>query len=179
MEAVLRKDAMTENFTDVQSLINETVGHFCYRYGGDFEEWQAAAYLAFVQSCDTYKEKHGRFRTWVCWCVWKDLLTYTRKLYRQLPGHIASNQDILKHFECKKTSSSFSIIEIVDEANEDAKLLINLIWEPPPEIIEANIKNGNHPCHMKMMLKTYLFKIGWTGARIKETFAEIERILYV
>ncbi len=176
MEAVLRKDSLTETFTDVQCIINETVGHFCSNYGGDFEEWQAAAYLAFVQSCDSYKEKHGRFNTWVRWCVWKDLLTYTRRLYRQWPYPNETNSHILYHL--KESISSFSPMEFLEEANEDAKLIINLIWEPPQEILDAEIKSGDHPCHMKMVLKNYLFKIGWTGKRIKETFEEIERMLY-
>ena len=177
MEAVLRKDSLTETFADVQCIINETVGHFCRRYGGDAEEWRAEANLAFVESYDSYKEKRGRFNTWVRWCVWKDLISYTRRLYRQWPYPNETNSHILEYLQDKKTASSFSPMEFLEEANEDARLLINLIWEPPQEILDAEIKSGNHPCHMKMVLKNYLFKIGWTGTRIKESFEEIERIL--
>ncbi len=178
MKTVLQKDTLTETYIDVQNLINKIVWKFCNEYGGVFEEYQAEANLSFILAYNTYNENKAQFSTWLYFYIRKRLLTYTKRLYEQWPYPNTMNEYTLEYIQNEKIYSSFSPMELLDEANEDVKLLINLIWEPPPEILDAKIKSGNHPCHIKIVLRNYLFKIGWTGRRIKESFEEIERILY-
>lgn len=176
--ALLKKDAMTETYNDVQNLINKTVWDFCKMYGGDFEEWKAEANLTFVQTYNNHKENKGRFSTWLCFCIWNNLLDYTRTLYKQSPK-ITKNKDTtitLESLEDKK-KYSFSSLELLDGLQEDTKTLIFLIWNPPKGLKDIKIKNGKHPCHVQIVLKNYLSKSGWTGRRIRESFEEITRIL--
>jgi len=175
----LQRDALTETFSDVQNLINKTCWDFYKRYGGDFEEWQAEANLAFVQIHSTHKKHKGQFSTWLRFCIWKSLLSHARRLYKQLPRMSLDleedEQNLLEALEEEKRP--FSSLELMDGLQEDTKTLIRLIWNPTKELKEAKMKNGPSPCHMKAVLKKYLHDIGWSGKRIKESFEEISRII--
>ncbi len=182
MEAtLLQKDAMVETYNDVQNLINKEVWQFHKRYGGDVEDWKAEANLAFVQIYDNkkYCSRKGSFPTWLYSCIWHRLLDYAASLYKQIPPIIIQTEDmILEEFLfVDKTEHNFSPLELLDGVQEDTKTLIYLIWNLPEEIRNIEIKNGSHPCHMKVVLRNYLFKLGWTGKRIRESFEEITRII--
>ncbi len=171
---LLQKDAVTETYKDMQNLINQATWQFCDRYGGDFEELRAEANLTFVQTCKTHKENKGAFSTWLRWCIWKELLNHAVALYKQTHNTISDSEKI--ETRKSKTNQSFSPLELLDGLREDTKTVICLIWNPPKEL--KNVKtNGEHPCHMKVVLRNYLFDLGWTGRRIKESFEEIGRVI--
>lgn len=175
MEAVLQKDALSETYSDVQNLINKIAWRFYNRYGGDFYEWQAEANLVFIHVYNSYKKNKGAFSTWLYIHVWGGLLDYSKALHKQNPYSPICKEKALESLIAKPLS--FSSLEFLDGICEDTKLIINLIWEPPEEIMKVEIKSGKHSCHMRRVLRTYLSKIGWTGRRIQESFEEIERML--
>jgi len=171
---LLKKDALTETYYDMENLINDTVWRFCNRYGGDFEEWKAEANLTFVRAFNTHKRSKAQFSTWLRFCVWKRLLDYYTALQKQSPKTIRIERDLsLENFESKKRYS-FSSLELLDGLQEDTKTLINLIWNLPHDL---PISNGDSPCHTKIALKNYLRDAGWTLKRIKESFEEITRVI--
>lgn len=170
---LLQKNTVAETYDDVQNLINKVVWNFCKKYGGSFEEWKAEANLTFVLIFKTHKKSKGKFTTWLYFCIWKDLLTYSTTLAKQLPAVPIENIEGIE--DARK--DSFSSLELLDEAQEDTKFLINLIWNLPSQLKQIKIKNGNHPCHMKVILKNHLLGLGWTGRRVSESFQEIARII--
>lgn len=175
---LLRKEAITETYNDMQNLVNKVAWLFYERYGGDFEEWRAEANLIFISTYHTYRKNKGMFSTWLYFCIWKKLLTYLNSLHRQIPiaSTSSENEDVLKTLE-DKTKHSFSPLELLDGIKSDTKILIYLIWQPPEELKKINIKKGSHSCHMKVVLRNYLSKLGWTGKRIKESFEEITELI--
>ncbi len=175
MRTMLRTDALTETFEDLRGMINKVAWRFYNRYGGDFEEWQAEANYRFIVDYDNHTEDKGKFTSWIYFCLWNSLLSYARKLYKQT--HLIVG-DINTLGYMKDEVDSFSIIEILDEARgEDVRTLINLVLNPPQEIKTAHIKPGYHGCHMKVVLRIHLTKMGWTARRIKSSFKEIGDII--
>jgi len=174
MEATLHKEALTETYYDMEKTLQSMIWQFHGKYGGDMEEWRAEANLLFIKAYYTHDENKAAFSSWVRYKVWKGLLDYSRNIFKYC--HDIPNIDILKFIK-NKGGNPFLPIELLDGATDDAKTLMHLIWNPPAEITNAKIKNGSHPCHMKVVLRRYLSNIGWTGRRIKESFEEIERII--
>ena len=72
-------------------------------------------------------------------------------------------------------------MDLLDDMKADAKILIDLICDMPEELKQEKLniygKNkyykSNHAIHMKVFLKKYLRKLGWTHSRIQKTFTEI------
>jgi len=169
----LQKNAITETYYDMQNLINKIVWRFYKRYGGDFEDIKAEANFLFIQAYNTHKKQKGRFSTWLYFRTWKGLLDYHKTLYQQIPPTILNEYENNMPLLRAKTNS-FSSLELLDGVGNDTITLIHLIWNLPHDL---PITSGPHPCHTKAALRNYLFSIGWTGKRIKESFMEITRII--
>lgn len=185
MDAVLRKNALTETYLDVEKLINTIVWRFWKRYGGEKADWKAQANYQFIEAYDSYKKEWGKFSTWLYVRIWRTLQDYHKKLSRENHIEVFDNEgSSIPFFMIERKNSFCNIIDIVDELKEDGKTLIKLILDPPENMLSAsipnnsNIKKGNHPCHMRRILRQYLLAAGWTGRRIKESFEEIGEAIY-
>ncbi len=184
MDAILRRDALTETYLDVENLINSIVWKFWLKYGGEKDDWQAQADYIFVKSYDSYKKQRGKFSTWLYLNIIYHLKRYYKRLLKEKHIEVVDKKgNDIPYFMIERKNSFSNIIDIIDEAKEDGKTLIALILDPPTEMLSvntpnnSNIKKGNHPCHMKSILRAHLLKVGWTGQRIKESFEEIGAII--
>ena len=175
MEATLRQDVLTETYNDVENLINEIVWRFCERYGGEFKDYRAEANLLFILAYDCFDETKGALSTHLYFRIWKGLLSFIRLKIKQRPSPKVDS-DVLLQFE-DWSWNPFSVVDLIDEANEDVRTLINLIWEPNEEIINTKMKTGQNPCHFRAVLKNYLRNIGWTQKRVRESFVEITKLI--
>jgi len=172
MKATLSQDAIAETYNDMQGLISKAAWKFYEKYGGDFEEWRAEANLTFIQTYNSHRKNKAQLSTWLYFCIWKSLLSYSRILYKQNQV-IATEDNIIENLEDNK-KRSFSSLELFDGIGDDTKTLIYLIWNLPHDL---PISNGNNPCHMKVALRNYLLSAGWTWKRIRESFEEITEII--
>ncbi len=78
MEAILRKDVLTETYDNVKYLIFKIVWKFKGRYGGNFEELLAEANLLYILAYDTHDETLSALSTWLYTKIWKGLLSNLR-----------------------------------------------------------------------------------------------------
>lgn len=182
MEAVLRRDSLTETHKDVEKLIRQICYKFYKTHGGDFEEWIAEANLIFIETYDSYNNKRAEFSTWLSLHVWRRLLAHKKRMHKQCPPtftNIGKDLGTIKFIVDTSTLTKpfFSSTELLDGLREDTKTLINIIWQPPPAITKAKMKPGPNPCHIKIVLKNHLRKLGWSWRRIKESFKEIEDVI--
>lgn len=177
MKAALRKDALSETYTDIEKLIYDIVWKFKDRYGGDIGELVAEANLIYVLAFDSYNETKGALSTWMHFCIRKGLLDFLKSTRQQ-------NRYGLKFYplsEAKGVSIQkfrpLHLLEMLEEVGEDAKVVIRLVFYPPEGITKEDLEGGFSACRCRRYLRQYLHDLGWTGRRIKESFQEIRRIL--
>ncbi len=173
----LRKDALTTTYEDVELLIYDTVWGFINVHGGDFEEFVAQANLYYIIAYDLFEEKEGvKFSTWVVWCIKKGLLNLKAFL---LESNKYSQKQYLDDFIYEERSVDAStLFELVESIGEDSKLLIKMILDPPTAFAHTIKDKGTYSFQCRVALKKYLGTLGWTAARIKESFEEIRQVLY-
>ena len=177
MQAVLRKDALTETHLDMQNLIYKIVWRFKNRYGGEFEQLLAQANLLFVLAYDSHNKNKAGFSTWIHHCLITGLLDF-KKLINQENKYTRILQfSTINHLQESSYQQSY-FFELLDELGEDSKQIIKLILNPPAELMEIIFeKDKYNPRTFKAELGFYLFSLGWTGRRIKESFNEIREVI--
>ena len=179
MEATitLRKDILNETYRDVENLIYSIVWKFQKRHGGDFEELNAEANLLFIKANDSFNKSKANFSTWLNFTIWYGLLDFQNMLretnkYAYKEYIEESNLPI-----SKEMISTNPLIDLLDEMNDDCKIMTNLILEDIiefPDTITKAKSTRNFRASLKRHLKD---KLHWTGRRIKESFIEMERIV--
>ena len=173
VNAILQKEILTETYEDVKDLIAKIVWNFQTTHGGDFEELLAEANLIFVLAFDTHDETEAQLSTWLYNCINPSLLNYMKEEWR----HPTISIDDKNTDTSSLYSSSFSIMDLLDELESDAHVVLHLLLDTPEEIVNIALTKGKAQRHLKAELKRHLHKMGWTMKRITKTFEEIRKVL--
>jgi len=174
----LQKELIAATYEDVEKLVCWMVHKFIRRKGGRFEEWKPVADLAFVRFYYTWRPERGSFTNWIAFNVYTELLEEQRNIARK--KELAKIESVDFEELEKRTperTSGFKLFEFLDELGEDAKIVARLAVETPAELVQVMVELGGKPHHRRKALRDYLRDLGWTGARISESFAEIKTIL--
>ena len=173
MNAILRKEILSETYEDMQGLIFETAWRFWNSHGGDIDEYIAEANLLFIKAFDCYDESKSKLTTWVVTTINNGLRDFIRTEYRQT--HVSMSDE----FE-SQSSKGFSVMELLDEMERDCHTIIQLFLETPQEILLSALADKNRrgvKGLAKNRLKNRLRQMGWTICRIKKAFEEIKTVI--
>lgn len=175
--AALQKDILTETYEDIKSLIFDTVWRFIGKYGGNIDDLMAEANLIFIECVDEYDETKAKFPTWLTNSINYGLLDYIKKEYKQT--HISIDREDTKIEP--ESPSQFSMIELLDEMQQDGLIILKLFLETPTEVIQNVLDEGKRLNHiqgfMRTRLRNRLRQMGWTLQRITESFEEIKTVI--
>ena len=187
MNTMLRKEILTATYEDMQNLIFETAWKYWRRNGGDIEDLVGQANLSFIRAVDSYDESKSELTTWIVVCINQDLRNYMVREYRQT--HISIIDEKIKHshlsvsnegehLDIQDSYNSISVMELLDEMEKDAHIILQLFLETPKEVIMNVLEEGRHMNHlqgyMRRRLRNRLRQMGWTIERIKKSFNEIK-----
>ncbi len=171
----LRQDILTETYKDMQGLVFETTWKYWRVHGGDIDDLIGQANLSFIRAVDSYNENIAELTTWISVCIKQDLRNYMVKEYKQT--HISINDESSNH-DIRDSNNSFSVIELLDEMEKDAHIILQLFLETPKDIITNVLEEGKQMNHlqgyMRKRLKNRLRQLGWTLLRIQKSFNEIK-----
>lgn len=177
MEATLRKEILTETYEDMRILIFDIVREFQRRYDGDIDDLMAQANLLYIYAYDKYDETKAKLSTWLTCRINYGLLTYIKAEYKQT--HLSINNEHTKIES--ETPNQFSIMELLDEMEQDALTILQLFLETPKDIIQNIIDEGKQMNHiqgyMRKRIRNRMRQMGWTIRRITESFEEIKNAL--
>ena len=180
-QTAIQIDAFDQTYRDVENLINKIVWKFQHKYGGTFDEWKGEANFIFAKAFNRYVEGSGTFITYLYICLQGQLNNFRARNTKQnqtISTEVLSNDEGAFDLQDVHNPSS-SFIDLVDEIkSEDARTVLNLVLDMPEELKNTKMAGGSSPKHMKLFLKTYLQKIGWTARRATESFQEIGDALY-
>lgn len=176
MKPTLRKDILTETYKDMQKLVAGAAWNFWYIYGGDVDDLIAQANLIFIDAFDTYDSSRSKLTTWLTFKIRKGLFEYMRNGNGHRLMHARIDDEFIK--KQPAPNGDFSVIELVDEMEQDARIVLQLFLETPREVM-VNILNSNRridhaQAHMRKRLRNRLRQMGWTVRRIRKAFEEIK-----
>jgi len=178
METTLRKDVLNETYEDMKNLIFTITWKFQARNGGEIDDLIGQANLLFILALDEYDEtRQAQLSTWLWIYINKGLRNYTRKERRHT---LISIDDEDRNIN-PQILNSFSILELLDELEQDTLLIIQLFFETPNEIIQGILDDGKQMKHMRgymrRRLRNRLKQMGWTIRRITEAFERIKEAI--
>lgn len=186
MNPKLRKDILTETYKDMRGLVSETAFRFWEAHGGDLDDLKAQANLIFIEAFDSHDPQRAKLTTWVACSIRQGLLYYMRSTwYRPTHNSIDNGHD--DDFEFASNSNeNFSVMELLDEMEQDAQIVLCLFLDTPKEVILSlfndkkrfkHIGKSNHVrTHMRNRLQNRLRQMGWTIRRIRKAFEEIKSV---
>lgn len=162
-----------ETYEEVKNLIRKEVWRVVGKYGGDFDDLMAEASTIYMAAYDSFDPASGsRFTTWLSnnlrWGLLDRVGERVRHNQRTSP---VDEQQLSKEYR------DWSPPDLLDELNEDAKLVVMLVIDTPEEIARIYTSKGGQPRNFRSTLRDHLAELGWTTARIAESFAEIRQAL--
>lgn len=167
----LREIARDETYDEVKGLIEGLVKKFQYRHGGEFDELMGEASILYTELYRNYQRKYP-FEQAIKFVVWKGLLSKARK--------IASRNSNLPRLHVEDLGGMvdrhhFDFERFKFEVSEDAATVAKIAVECPErvEALAMQRRGLNSPSSMRAAITIYLRDLGWTAARIAESFLEI------
>lgn len=181
MNTILQEDILTTTFYDTERMINKAVKNFYLRYGGEINDWKAEAHLIFMKAHNSYDDNcQVKFTTYLHTLLYTLLQSYYIKYVSRTQTLLFDHEELVRNVADAKRQP-YHLVDLLDEMKQDARALIQLIWEMPEELKREKLTpcnkskyyKSNHALHMKVFLKSYLRSKGWTHTRIQKTFTEI------
>jgi len=173
-----KKSMLTKTYIDMQKLIAEVAWDFWNVYGGDIDDIIAQANLIFIDAFSTYDSSRSKITTWLTFKIKKGLLDYMRNGNLRESSKIKFDNVFAEIYPASK--KDVSVMEFLDELNEDAHVVLQLFFETPREIL-VDIQNSSRRidharAHIRRRLMNRLRQMGWTVRRMKTAFEEIKKV---
>ena len=158
-----------ETFREVERLINKLTWRAVWAHPKcDFDDLQSVAYEGYALAYATYDlAKDTEFTTHVWWCVTHTLQNYCTAFVRAYKKHAYDSEAVESAQEHRN-----GFWDRVSELSEDAQCVVKLIVDAPEEIL--SVIDSHDP---KGMLRCYLAGMGWTMARVTESYSEITELI--
>lgn len=176
---------ITDTYKDVEYLIHHMCHLFQEKHGGDFDDLLDVANQVFMDAYKGFKEGAAPFTSYLSTCIYRRLLDEKRKSMRIKTISISNSGrkndyeeergDI--QIEDKSSPKSSTLNDILDGLSEDAKVIVGLVLETPPEIAKIIEGKGGHPKNIRSTIRQHLTEMNWTYTRIAESFQEITQVI--
>lgn len=164
-------------YNDIDNLLHYITWKFIGRFGGDYEEWRAAANLIFVRVYRTYRPEDGPFQKRVGFVVWREMINYWLDLNGEggYKGRLLwSRTERLTQVE--RTPAEHHPHRWVDtwlSFSDDARTVARLVLDETPYDVQRNMRRMG----TKAAIRRYLLDLGWSKKRVTETIQEIRQAL--
>lgn len=171
--ATLKEEVLNETYGDVKKLIYKLCWRGVNRFGGEFDEYLSSANLAFCRAAKpgAWDSRKGHFSTYLWWCVWYAILDVERDKKRRMDRGPALVAD-LGGVEDKRR---FDFTHFLTMLSEDAALVAELTVEAPGELNRL-MRRGDRQGFCRMLWER-LRGIGWSMARVVDSFDELKGVL--
>lgn len=158
-------------FQEHRPLIRHIVKCFVRRYGGDREDIEAQANLAFVKAVEDWDPSRGPLSKRLGYVVWRRLLEGRRKERRRPVAPLTFDVPDRRGFDPRR---------LLREVGEEAGLVLRLIFDDATVLLEmTKTPRKNKPSWRayRRGLVRVLAAAGWTAAETARAFAEIKECL--
>lgn len=178
--------AVTETWADVEHLVAHVVTRFYRERGGDYHDLRSAGHFAFLRAYESY-DGQTKFSTWVAYCVRCACLEVQRTsaIKRQRIESLAAEPQARHKFDLRTFLTELSedarvVAEMAIESPIEVLLVLRSPPEEPSDSMAVRKRDGitwRGAQDMRSAITTVLKDMGWTAARIAESFQEIGEAL--
>lgn len=152
-------DEITKTFLQSEKLLWKLVHDFVKVYGGDRDELFSAAQMAFLRAYKKFDPNKCCWIPYLIYCVKNSLRDVWKKNRKRLENEISFELTCLDKY---KNVSRFK----VSDYSKDAQTVMGLSLEAPIESNRYRVRDA---------IKRHLRSVGWTLARVTETFSEVRK----
>lgn len=170
------ESACTETFHDVERMIHLVINKHIIKHGGDREELEGEAHLAFMLAYCSYQPCKAAFTTWVWLKVWGRLMDGKKKISRQaarghLPGPLPDEPSCCPEYEFDQQS-------VLERLKPEGRALVRLVLAAPGELAEVMAGACFDAVAARKALRLYLREhMGWTYREIVSGFRDVREVL--
>jgi DNA-directed RNA polymerase specialized sigma24 family protein len=162
-------DPVVLTWEDVKFFIFSLIKRHIRQYGGEFDELEAICKVAFAKAYNSY-DGRTKFITWVGFNCKNALIDRLRECCRK--SNRPKTRQISDSFG--RQQLYFSRSEFVENLSEEAKILVIMGLETPPEVVLEVARKGTvTTTRIRSALKQVLGSMGWSPRKISNAFREI------
>lgn len=158
--------AMLVTYEEVRPEIERLVRSHMRRKGGNWDDYYSEAVAAFAHVFRNQDDTKGGFREYLRYKVKKALLEVSRTLARRA-RLIPTEERELEAIPDQR--EKFNIDEFCGRLSRDGSTVVRLVFGPPKSFRRL----GKGPHLLRAALRRHLKGMGWSRARVRETFEEV------
>jgi DNA-directed RNA polymerase specialized sigma24 family protein len=172
--AAILRDCETE-WESAQAIIHSMIRKMINKYGGDYEEFESEARMAFMQAWSGFNcQQDTKFATWLYHKLRGRFLEYVRcraRRWSRAGDHLSYGPE---EGQVEVALEFVPLADVFDELSDDGRFLAELILQTP---IALQIETS--PRRLLKSLASFMSEnYGWTSFRSAITFSEISDALH-
>ena len=175
-----QQTAAAASYTDSEPIIVGCVRAFAARYHGTrAEDLRADANLIFLRAWSAWQTHEVKPTTWPTFLrkwVWNNLLDAHRTTARRAARHTQTGGDAVLALSAPAEVGSYAE-KLAEDLSADAAAVLALSIDPPATVAAEAHAKGGEGRNLRSSLRGYLLAIGWTAARVAESFSEIKKAM--
>lgn len=166
--------ASAETYGDVEKLICRLCWKAVRRHGGEFDDYRSAANEAYCDAYASFDPARGAaFATHLWWQVRGAISRVVHQTSIQ-ERTVAAGEDI--DLDVLPGRRRFDLTVFRSELSGDAREVVNMVVESPNEVWDLLHHRDIGSCVRGGLIRR-LRDLGWTVARVAESFEEIREAL--
>lgn len=175
MLTFLEKDVLFERWIDHQDDLITLCNQFASKYGEDPEDTLDLGISCFYEAHMRYSPEKGEYLSWMKGRVWLNLLDGLRKKQYRNATLKRSGIDLTL---LGRQELQFDREGLENILSKDAKLVLSLVLDCPPEILNAIASgNGSDGTWRKTIINHLKSTHKWKMPRVSEAFEEIKEAI--
>jgi DNA-directed RNA polymerase specialized sigma24 family protein len=174
-----QQQAAGDSYTDNQQAIRNTAEQFARRYNLHGDDCIADASLHFLQAWTAWEGmgiKPCKWGTFLRNYIWNGLLDTYRIQARRAAKLPRVSESTLQQVAAPEEGEPYAE-EVMGTLSADGQTVLELSLNPPGVVEQQAQARGGEGRNYRSVLRQYLHGIGWTAARVTESFREIKQAM--
>jgi len=178
MSMLLEATPAHETYEAVERLIKKICNRFVQVYGGEFDELEGMANVAYTKAYHSYEPGHGtKFSSYISTCIWRHLKQHCDRQRRAVKCKSLSMKKGHQYQLEATPASTFRLADTLKELSTDARALVSFVLEAPEELNTIMHEPDASNIRISANVRRYLRKHGWSANKLKNCFCEIKEAL--
>lgn len=178
----LNQDEPTKAWLSVERLVYDVCHGFRRHFNLDFDDLLDEALVIYTKAYKTFNPEKAKFTTYVRFCVWNGLMTYTRKRFKEAEK---IKESAPTELDMKQGKQGFVLKQLLSEISGDAAVVVRLaLVETSTDtltVLEKASKTNRPEAILDQtrnnVIRTLIDDLEWSVGEVMRAFKEIREAL--
>lgn len=180
MDLAIQREEMADLYEEVRLFLYQQAHWAARHYRMSFEDALADVHLGFQRAYHDYTPDKGKFITYVGHKVYWTLRNLRRE--EGIRANLVKWSSLPEHAAARPSPEPFRLEEFASDLSEDAEEVLKVVLQSPVEFLQILRKKSpvGQPTRTNMFraaVREFLMGLGWSSARVTESFKEIKEAL--